>query len=274
MNIKFQEKLNKIIKKNNSLLCIGLDPDLSKFPKHLVSTSESIFVFNKAIIDATHDIVCAYKPNIAFYEAYGIGGLTQLKKTIDYLKSSYPYIPIVLDAKRADIPNTAKMYAKALYEYWDADATTVYPYLGLDSIEPFLSYKDKCTILLIKTSNKDSKVFQDLNFTNTNKPFYQVMAEEIVKWNYPNIGIFVGATYPIELEIIRKIFPDKVFLSAGIGTQAAEVESAVKAGIDKDKGGIMFNAGRSIIYRSKDEDFAEKSRDEAKRLRDLMNKYR
>ena len=256
--MKFQEKLDKIIRKNNSLLCVGLDPDLER-------TQTSIFEFNKEVIDQTFDLVCAYKPNIAFYEAEGINGLKQLKLTIEYLKKNYPKIPIILDAKRADIPNTAKKYAKSVFEYWGADAVTVFPHLGQDSILPFLEYKDKFTILLLKTSNPDSPMFQNISFDDD--PYCLKMAEIIKTWNYDNIGIFVGATYPKELKLLRDIFPNKIFLSAGLGTKSGEIKKAVKAGIDKVKKGIMFNASRSILY-------AKNPRQEAQKLKDEINKYR
>lgn len=258
--MKFQDKLEKIITRNNSLLCIGLDPDPQKFPKYV-----SIFNFNKHIIDQTFNFVCAFKPNIAFFEAEGIRGLEQLKKTIDYLKSNYPHIPIILDAKRADIPNTAKMYAKAVFEYWQADATTVYPHLGYDSLEPFLSYENCYTFLLVKTSNPDSGTFQNLE--TKDGLYYLSMAQEIKKWIESNIGIFVGTTYPAEVRKLRDIFPNKVFLSAGVGAQGAQLEKSVKAGLDRHKKGIIFNASRSIIY-------SESPRIAAQKLRDEINKYR
>lgn len=261
----FKQKLNSIIKRNNSLLCIGLDPDLEKIPDHLLKQKNSILKFNKAIIDATNDLVCAYKPNIAFYEAEGISGLLQLKRTIDYLRSYFPHIPIILDAKRADIDNTARMYAKSVFEFWNADAVTVYPHLGLDSLMPFLNYKDKLTILLLKTSNPDSSMFQNLLING--KPYYLEMAKKIRTWACSNMGIFVGATYPKELKHLRNLFPDSIFLSAGLGAQSAKIEKAVKAGIDKSKRGIMFNASRSIIY-------AKDPRGEAKKVRDEINTCR
>lgn len=256
----FKTKFSKIVKKNNSLLCIGLDPEIEKIPNNF-----SIFKFNKSIIDATSNLVCAYKPNIAFYEAQGLSGLIQLKKTIEYLQTKYSDIPIVLDCKRGDVPNTARMYAKSIYEYWGVDATTVFPHIGLDSIEPYLDYKDKLTILLIKTSNPDSNMFQDLNVDGT--PFYKKIAEEVSSWKKKDIGIFVGATYPEQLKEIRKIFPDAIFLSAGIGEQKAQTEKAVRAGLDKNGAGIMFNASRSIIY-------SQDPGKSAKNLRDEINKYR
>lgn len=263
--MNFKQKLNNIVNKNNSLLCIGLDPDLEKIPKSILKKDNPIFEFNKEIINTTYDLVCAYKPNIAFYEACGIDGLRQLKLTIDYLQKEYPEIPIILDAKRGDIPNTAKKYAKAVFEYWNADAVTVFPNLGLDSIIPFLKYKDKLTILLIKTSNPDSKMFQDILIDD--EAYYLEMARIISKWKYENIGIFVGATYPNELKKIRRILPNHIFLSAGLGAQKGEVKKAVKAGIDRNKSGIMFNAGRSIIY-------SKNPRNEANRIKGDINKYR
>lgn len=261
----FKQKLNNIIKKNNSLLCVGLDPDLDRFPKHILKNKNPIFEFNKKIIDETYDLVCAYKPNIAFYEAEGLEGLSQLKKTIEYLQSNYPEIPIVLDAKRADIGNTARMYAKSVFEYWKADAVTIYPHMGKDTTLPFLEHKNKLTILLLKTSNPGSSMFQNLSING--KPYYLEVAEKIKTWRYPNIGIFVGATYPKELSQLRRIFPDKIFLSAGLGAQSAEIGKAVKAGIDKVKSGIMFNASRSILY-------CKNPRQEAEKLKNVINKYR
>lgn len=260
----FAQKLEKAITKNNSLLCVGLDP----YPFQGVSfkdKGDSLFKFNKRIIDQTADFVCAYKPNIAFYEAAGIEGLNELKKTISYLKKNYPHIPIVLDAKRADIPNTARMYAKSVFEYWQADAVTIYPHLGLDSVVPFLEYRDKLIILLLKTSNPDSGMFQNIKIGNG--VYYLEMAKQIAQWKYKNIGIFIGATYPKELKELRRVFPNKIFLSAGIGAQLAQVKQAVQAGVDKNGAGIMFNASRSIIYASDPKSAAEK-------LRDEINKYR
>lgn len=256
----FSKKLQNIIAKNNSLVCVGLDPEQDKLPQ---GTSQ--FEFNKNIIDQTHDLVCAYKPNIAFYEGAGIEGLQSLRDTINYLKKQYPEIPIILDAKRADIGNTAKMYAKSAFDVYGADAVTVYPHLGLDSIEPFLFYKNKLTILLFKTSNPDSGTFQNIEIGGI--PYYLKVAQTVKSWNRKNIGIFVGATYPQEMAKLREIFPDSVFLSAGIGAQDADIEATVKAGVDKNGTGIMFNASRSII-------FDNNPRGAAQKLRDEINKYR
>lgn len=270
--MNFQQKLNNIVKKNNSLLCVGLDPEIEKLPKHLLKLNDPIFTFNKSIIDQTSGLICAYKPNIAFYEAYGIKGLTSLKKTIKYLKYNYPDIPIILDAKRGDIGNSAKMYAKAIFEYWDVDAVTVYPYLGLDAVQPFLEYKDKCTIVLVKTSNPDSKVLQDQKVNG--ESFYLKVAKEVKKWKYENLGLFVGATYPEDLGKVRKLFPDKPFLTAGVGAQGATTQKAVKLGVDKNKGNLICNNSREIIYASNDQDFAQNARKKAQVVRDLINQYR
>lgn len=247
--MNFQQKLKNTIAKNNSLVCVGLDPDLKD--------KNALFSFNQKIIDETHDLVACYKPNIAFYEAYGLDGLSQLKKTIEYLKLKYPAIPIILDAKRGDVRNTAKMYARAVFDYWAADAATVSPYYGLDSLMPFLDYKDKFIFILVKTSNPDAKMFQD----------YLKIAQAIKTWPFENIGVVVGATYPQELKKVREILPDRIIVSAGIGAQGADVEKAVKAGVNKEGRGIVFNVSRSILY-------AKNPREEALKLRDEINKYR
>lgn len=258
--MNFQDKLQKIVKNNNSLLCVGLDTEVEKLEKGV-----SQFNFNKKIIDETAHLVCAYKPNIAFYESAGMEGLQGLKDTITYLIKAHPGIPIILDAKRGDIGNTGQHYAKAAFDYWQADAVTVFPYLGRDSLEPFLNYKDKLIILLFKTSNPDSGAFQNMEIDGT--PYYLKVAQEVKKWNRDNIGIFVGATYPTEMKALRDIFPNNVFLSAGLGAQGAETEQIVKAGIDKKGGNIMFNASRSIIFDNNPAEAAQK-------LRDEINQYR
>ena len=261
----FQDKFQNIVAKNNSLMCVGLDPELERIKKQTVYKGESLVKFNISIVNQTADLVCAYKPNIAFYEALGIEGLEHLKQTIDYLKKNYSDIPIILDAKRADIANTAKMYATAIFDFWGADATTVYPHLGFDSLEPFFAYKQKLTIVLIKTSNPDASTFQNLKMDG--EPYYMKVAKEIKKWDIRNLGVFVGATYPQDLKIVRKLFPNKIILSAGFGAQKGKIKEAVKAGVDKTGGGIMFNASRSII-------FSDNPRLEAQKLRDEINKYR
>lgn len=265
--MKFQDKLAGITNKNNSLLCVGLDPDLDKIPAKFKSLDDPIFEFNKYIIEQTFDLANVFKPNIAFYEAYGIEGLSSLKKTIEHLKSEHQDIPILLDAKRGDIGNTAQRYAKAIYEYWDVDATTVYPHLGKDAILPFLKYEDKCTILLIKTSNPDSGMLQNLTVEPDGIPYYLKLAHEVKNWDLANIGLFVGATYPEELKKVRELFADSPFLTAGLGAQNASVEDAIKAAID-DKGmNLMCNNSREILY-------SDDPRNKAMQIRDEINKYR
>ncbi len=268
----FKQKLDSIVAKNNSLLCIGLDPDLEKLPRHLLNLEDPIFEFNKALIDSTSDLVCSYKPNIAFYEAYGLKGLESLKKTLEYLQKNYTDIPMILDAKRGDIGNTADRYAKAIFDFWKADAVTVYPHLGKDALEPFFNYENKLIIVLIKTSNPDSGTFQNLEVDG--KPYYLKMAEIARDWNQPNLGLFVGATYPKELSDVREIFPDSVFLTAGVGAQGAKTEQAVKAGVDKDGNNLICNNSREIIYASSSEDFAEAARKKAVEIKEEINKYR
>lgn len=289
-NMNFKQKLEKIVKKNNSLLCIGLDTDLNKIPKHILKEKNPQFRFNKAIIDATSDLVCSYKPNIAFYEAYGIDGLTQLKKTIEYIKSNYNNIPIILDAKRGDISNTAKMYAKSLFDYWEADAVTVNPYLGFDAIEPFLKYKDKGIIILCITSNPGASDFQDSKVPiefhprgglaktprDTYEPLYIKVAKKILGWNqkYRNCLMVVGATYPRQLKEIRKIAPNMFFLLPGIGTQEGDLKNTFKYGLTKEKSGLIINVSRAIIFAGNDKDFAEKARQETQKYNELINTNR
>lgn len=268
----FQEKLTIVSRHNNSLLCVGLDPEIEKMPAHFKSTEDPIFEFNKAVITATYDLVCTYKPNIAFYEAYGIEGLQSLKRTIEYLQDMYPDIPVLLDAKRGDIGNTAKMYAKAVFDFWQADAVTVNGQLGYDAVSPFLEYKNKLTIVLIKTSNPDSKRLSDMLVDG--KPYFVRFAEEVKKWDQPNLGLFVGATYPEDLKIIRQMFPDKVILTAGIGAQNATTEETIKAGVDTQGNNLICNNSRGIMYAGTDEDYSEKVREAAIAMKDTINTHR
>lgn len=271
----FFEKLDNSVKANNSLLCIGLDTDTHRIPKHLVEESEDhIFEFNKAIIDSTHDLVCAYKPNSAYYEADGIEGLASLEKTIEYINSTYPEIPVILDAKRADIGSTSEHYAMAGFDYFKADALTLHPYMGEDSLEFFLKRSDKGCVILCRTSNKGATDFQDLQVDG--KPLYMKVAEKIVEWDktYHNCLMVVGATWPEQMAEIRKIAPEMNLLVPGIGTQGGDLQGTLKAGLRADKAGLIINAGRSIIYASHGEDFADRARTEAQKLRDEINSHR
>ena len=272
--MRFQEKLDSIVKKNNSLVCVGLDSDFDKIPQYLKTKKNPVFIFNKKIIDATHDLVCAYKPNSAFYEAQGAEGINQLKLTCDYLRKNYPSTPIILDAKRADIGNTNKGYIKYAFNYLGVDAITLHPYLGKDAILPFLELKDKGFFILCRTSNKGAGEFQDLRFKG--KPLYKIIAEHVVKkWNYNNNCLLViGATYPKELSEVRKLVGNLTFLIPGIGAQGGDIEATIKAGLNSKGSGMIVNSSRAIIFASSDKDFAQKARQKTIELRNYINKYR
>ena len=274
--MKFQQKLNKIIKKNNSLLSIGLDPDLEKIPQHLKKYKDPIFNFNKQIIDATNDLVCAYKPQIAHYSALGIQGIGSLLKTINYLVHFYPKIPIILDAKRGDIDSTAQQYAKEVFDVYHADAVTVNPYMGLDSLKPFLERKDKGVIVLCRTSNKSAGDFQDLRISSNKLPLYLHVAKKVREWNkeYRNCMLVVGATWPEELNKIREIAPKMFILVPGIGAQGGDLKQTLKSGLRKDRSGLIIHTSRAIIFASSKPNFASSARKEALKLKESINKYR
>lgn len=270
----FQQKLDTIIQKNNSLVCVGLDPNLNKIPQFLLQKQFSLFEFNKAIIDSTHDLVCAYKPNSAFYEAEGDRGVGELKMTCDYIRKNYPGIPVIIDAKRGDIGSTNEGYVKFIFDYLGADAVTLHPYLGSEALKPFLSRIDKGSIILCRTSNPGSGEFQDIIFNG--EPFYKLVAEKVAKeWNKNgNCLMVVGATYPEELAQVRKIAPGMTFLVPGIGAQGGDIEKTVKAGLNSQKAGMIINSSRGIIFAGSGEDFAQKAREEAVKLKDQINKFR
>lgn len=270
----FSQTLDAIIEKNNSLVCVGLDSDTSKLPSHLASTSDNQFEFNKAIIDATHDLVCAYKPNSAFYEANGEQGLGQLKRTTQYLKETYPEIPIILDAKRADIGNTNAGYIESAFEWLGVDAITVHPYLGKEALQPFLDREDKGIIILARTSNPGAGEFQDL--ISGGEPLYMHVAKHVsAQWNtHGNCMLVVGATYPEELASVRQATGDMILLVPGIGAQGGDVEKTVKGGLNSKKAGMIINSSRGIIFASSGEDFAEKAREETMKLKEEINKFR
>lgn len=260
---------------HQKFVCVGLDPDFSLLPKAVKkvdSIEDSIVLFNLAIVDATASLVCAFKPNTAFYEAYGAEGWNALKKTCDYIKSTYPHIPIILDAKRADIESTNLGYAKMAFEYLGVDAITLHPYLGQKALQPFLDYKEKGLIILVKTSNKGSDEFQHL--TTNRKPLYKYVAEQVVKkWNkHKNCGLVVGATYPAELAEVRKIAGDIPILIPGIGAQGGNIKATVQVGKSK-KGGMIINSSRGVIYASNKKDFAHAAKLEVERLHQQITKY-
>jgi orotidine-5'-phosphate decarboxylase len=272
--MNFIEKLDSAILKSNSLLCVGLDSAIEKLPAHLKGKENAIFEFNKAIIDATHDLVCAYKPNSAFYEALGAKGIEQLKMTMDFINEKYPHIVTILDAKRADIGNTNDGYVKFAYDYLKADAITLHPYLGSEALKPFLDRKDKGAIILCRTSNPGAGEFQDLQ--PAGEKMYRIVASKVANnWNKNgNCMLVVGATYPEEMKEIRAIVGDMPLLVPGVGAQGGDVEKTVKAGINSKHSGMVINSSRGIIFAGNGLDFAEKARAEAIKTRDEINKYR
>ncbi len=268
----FMEKLKKAARANNSLVCVGLDPDLKKLPECLKNEKYPIFAFNKAIVDATKDYVCCYKPQAAYYA--GQSADDELKMTIDYIHENYPEIPVILDVKRGDIGSTADMYAKEAFCRYNADAVTVNPYMGFDTLKPFLDYADKGVIILCRTSNPNSGDLQ--NLVCDGKMIYEHVALYARdKWNYNgNIALVIGATYPEELQHIRQLCPEMTFLVPGVGAQGGDVEKVVRYGCDAENLGMAINSSRGIIYASKGEDFAAASGNAAKELRDLINSFR
>ncbi|UKM63497.1 orotidine-5'-phosphate decarboxylase [Flavobacteriaceae bacterium GSB9] len=257
------ELVNQIHKKK-SFLCIGLDVDLNKIPEHLLKEEDPIFAFNKAIIDATHHLCVAYKPNTAFYEAYGLKGWKALEKTINYLNENYPEIFTIADAKRGDIGNTSSMYAKAFFEDMAFNSVTVAPYMGKDSVEPFLAFKNKHTILLALTSNKGAFDFQTK--TVDGKELYKQVVETSKTWeNAQNLMYVVGATKAEYLAEIRQIIPDSFLLVPGVGAQGGSLQDVCKYGMN-DAVGLLINSSRGIIYASKGEDYAEVAAEKAREL--------
>lgn len=253
-----------------SFLCIGLDVDLAKIPQHLLQEEDSIFAFNKAIIDATHHLCVAYKPNTAFYEAYGIKGWQALEKTIQYINKKYPEIFTIADAKRGDIGNTSSMYAKAFFEDLAFDSVTVAPYMGKDSVEPFLSFKDKHTILLALTSNEGAFDFQTKS-VNGNELYKEVL-EVSKSWkNSENLMYVVGATKAEYFKEIRKIIPNSFLLVPGVGAQGGNLQDVCKYGMS-DNIGLLINSSRGIIYASNDENFTKEAAKKAAELQQEMEK--
>ena len=256
------------IQQKKSFLCIGLDVDLDKIPTHLLTEKDPIFEFNKQIIDATHHLAVAYKPNTAFYEAYGLKGWAALGKTIDYLNTNYPEIFTIADAKRGDIGNTSTMYAKAFFEDLNFDSVTVAPYMGSDSVEPFLAFKDKTTILLALTSNKGGLDFQGLKIDG-NELYKEVIKKALTWKNSENLMFVVGATKPAYFEEIRKIVPNHFLLVPGVGAQGGNLQEVCKYGLNKDCG-LLVNSARSIIYASNGLNFAKAAQLEALKLQQEM----
>ena len=265
------EELVNQIRKKKSFLCVGLDVDLNKIPEHLLDLDDPIFEFNKAIIDATHEYCVAYKPNTAFYEAYGLDGWKSLERTIEYLNANYPEIFTIADAKRGDIGNTSTMYAKAFLENLNFDSITVAPYMGKDSVEPFLAFTDKHTILLALTSNQGAFDFQTQEIHK--EELYKKVISTSKSWeNSENLMYVVGATKAEFLADIRKIIPNSFLLIPGVGAQGGSLEAVCKYGM-ADNIGMLINSSRGIIYASQGDDFANMAGSKAKELQEQMANY-
>ena len=274
--MSFINKLSAAWTANNSLLCVGLDPDIAKFPQHLQGQPDAIFAFCKAIIDATADTACAFKPQIAYFAA--LRAEDQLEAICAYLRARYPHIPLVLDAKRGDIGATAEQYAREAYERYGADAVTVNPYMGFDSVAPYLEWKDRSAIILCRTSNPGGS---DLQFLMADgKPLYQHVAQLVAeKWNTNGqCGLVVGATFPDELAQVRKIVGAMPLLVPGIGAQGGDIQATMAAGKTASGAGMMINSSRAILYAKADEqageDFAQAARRVALETRDAINRFR
>lgn len=269
--MNFQSKFDKVTSNSNSLLCVGLDSDIGKLPGRFNQLKHPQFEFNKWVIEQTHDLVCAYKPNIAFYEARGAEGLAELKMTMSHLQEKHPEVVTICDAKRADIGNTNEGYVTAIFDKLGFDAVTLHPYLGREALQPFLDKKDKGCIILCRTSNSGAGEFQDLmvDLDSESAPLWQVVAQRVRdEWNTNNNCLLVvGATYPKELEIVRKLVGDMTLLVPGIGAQGGDLKAVTKAGLNSKGAGIIINSSRGII-------FADNPKNVARELRDKINEFR
>ncbi|MBN2704848.1 MAG: orotidine-5'-phosphate decarboxylase [Deltaproteobacteria bacterium] len=270
--MNFIKKLDAAQKKNNSLLCVGLDSDPERLPRVCRRKSQPLLAFNRDLIDATADLVCAYKPQIAYYAA--CGAEAELAATIAYIKDGYPDIPVILDAKRGDIGSTAEKYALEAFARYQADAVTVNPYLGGDSLQPFLAYREKGVVILCRTSNPGGVELQGLLVEG--QPLYlKIAALAASDWNENhNILLVVGATWPDELARVRKIVGDMPLLVPGVGAQGGDLQAVMEAGLDSRRAGLVINSSRGIIYAGKGDDFAVKARQAALDLREQINLYR
>ena len=264
------QQLFENIQKKGSFLCVGLDTDIRKIPRFLLDTSDPIFAFNKEIIDATAQYSVAYKPNLAFYESEGIEGWRSLEKTVHYLREKHPDIFLIADAKRGDIGNTSSMYARTFFDKMDFDAVTVAPYMGEDSIKPFLVYEGKRVVLLALTSNKGASDFQFGTDNATGEKLFEKVLRISQDWgNIDNLMYVIGATKAEELEGIRKIVPSHFLLVPGVGAQGGSLQEVAKYGLNAQCG-LLVNSSRAIIYASNEEDFAVKAAINAKETRDEM----
>lgn len=266
----FAEKLRGATRANDSLVCVGLDVDLARIPAHLAGGPDPAFRFNRAIIDATRDLVCAYKPNFAFYGAMGVRGWEALLRTVEQVPEG---IPVILDAKVGDIGNTAERYAHMAYHEVGADAVTVNPYMGFDAVEPFLAHPDRCAFLVCLSSNPGSADLQRLQVGG--RPLYRVVVEKAVAWSRRGpCGLVVGATHPEELREVREDAPDLPLLIPGVGAQGGDLEGVARFGTDPMGEMAVVNVSRSVLYASGGEDFAAAARRETERLREALNRHR
>ncbi|GAB1454252.1 orotidine-5'-phosphate decarboxylase [Draconibacterium sp.] len=265
-----QKQLFEQIQKKRSFLCVGLDTDILKIPKHLLDTSDPIFSFNKEIIDATAEFSVAYKPNLAFYESLGSLGWQSLEKTVHYLREKHPDIFLIADAKRGDIGNTSNLYARAFFEHMDFDAVTVAPYMGEDSVKPFMTYLDKWVILLALTSNKGAFDFQFLKDENSGDQLFESVLKTSQNWGTDETMMYVvGATKAEKLKEIRETVPNYFLLVPGVGAQGGSLQEVAKYGMNS-KCGLLVNSSRAIIYASSGDDFAEKAGEAAKEVQQEM----
>jgi len=268
--VGFFDKLERAAQRNGSLLCVGLDPDPAQMPV------SDVAVFNRAIIEATAELVCAYKPNLAFYEALGERGLAALRDTLAAIP---PDIPVIADGKRSDIGNTARAYARALFDELGVDAATVNPYLGGDAVEPFLEREEKAAFILCRTSNPGARDLQDLLVSAPGggeaRPLFEMVAEMARRWNSRgNVGLVVGATYPEELRRVRRLCPEMTFLVPGVGAQGGDVAAVMGNGLDRAGRGLIINVSRQVLYASREKDFAVAAAAAARQLRDEIARER
>jgi len=267
-----RKEIYQEIRRKKSFLCVGLDSDIQKLPSVVRNDPDPVFKFNKEIIDATHKFAVAYKPNMAFYEALGHKGLVSLEKTVDYIRSVDPSLFIIADAKRGDIGNTANQYARAFFVHFDFDAITLSPYMGRDSIEPFLDYPDKWVIVLALTSNRGAEDFEKKQLRGSTF-LYEEVIQSSMNWGNPdNLMFVVGATQSDYIRNIRELAPDNFFLVPGIGAQGGDLESVIESG-QNSMGGLLINSSRGIIFASGEADFGEKAANAAASLQRNMSKY-
>jgi len=270
MSSSFTTKWNQATRRNNSLVCVGLDTDPAQLPASVRAKTDPVLYFNKQIIDATCDLVCCYKPNFAFYSALGADGFATLKRTLDHVPAD---IPVIIDAKVGDIGNVAAQYARTFYEVLGCDALTVTPYMGADCVAPFTAYKDRTTFLVCLTSNPGADDFEKQLMGD--QPLYERVIAKAHEWNAAhNIGLVAGATQPEHLARFRSLAPDLPLLIPGVGAQGGSVERAVKNGCDAQGAGILINSSRGILYASQGRDFAASARQATLRLRDAINAHR